>query len=303
MEKLEKLIELATTPLSRRGLARGLGLAGISLGAILAPLRGDDNGKGNDNNNENDKRSDNQSGDTAQQIFTVGLIADDLSTVFYFNGLTQPGVIQSPDMAGAGGSALNVLTGNADRVGYFRAALSEEIHHANLFRELTGRSSPSMDPVQQFFFPSTTFGSFDAFIQVLLALEETAVAITLTAVGEFAEMAADAKAHVRDQMDHKGQPFTSTQLELFAKVAASLVGVESEHRALGRDAAEIIPANNVCFSQTDGIASVFNGPNSGFAALQPFLMPGPGKTAFSLQTALNGSPAIVLECIGNPPTL
>ena len=265
---------------------------------MFTTLYGDDDDKDED---ENRKQADNQSGDTAQQIFTVGLIADDLSTVFYFNGLTQPGVIQSSDLAGPGGSAINVLTGNADRVGYFRAALSEEIHHANLFRELTGRNSPMLDPVQQFFFPNGTFGSFDAFIKVLLALEEAAVAITMTAVQEFAQMAADAKAHVQDQRDFAGHKYTSVQLELFAKVAASLVGVEAEHRALGRDAAEIIPANNVCFEQANGITSVFNGAHSGFAALQPFLSAGPGKTGFSLQHALDGSGAIVLPCVGDPP--
>jgi hypothetical protein len=283
--------------------------AGIGAASVLA--RADDHGHDNDDNgnneNDNDKDDqrhmpDNTSGDTAQQIFNVGLIADDLSTVFYFNGLTQPGVIESADMSGPGGSATNVKTDNADRVGYFRAALAEEIEHANLFRQLTGRTSPSMDPVQMFFFPTNTFNSFDAFIQLLLQLEDAAVGITMTAVQEFAQMAADTKARAASQMDFSGRKYTSTQLELFAKVAASLVGVEAEHRALGRDAAEAIPANNVCFEQNDGILSIFHGKNSALAVLQPFLTPGPGKTGFMLKPALAGAPAIVLPCTGNPPS-
>lgn len=285
-------------------------VAGIGAASALVPLRADDNGNdnGNGNNNDNDdndnqrRAPDNTSGDTAQQIFNVGLIADDLSTVFYFNGLTQPGVIESPDMAGPGGSATNVKTDNADRVGYFRAALEEEIEHANLFRQLTGRTASSMDPVQTFFFPANTFNSFDAFIQLLLQLEEAAVGITMTAVREFAQMAADTKARVATQVDFSGRKYTSTQLELFAEVAASLVGVEAEHRALGRDAAEAIPANNVCFEQNDGILSIFHGPNSALAVLQQFLMPGPGKAAFMLKPALAGAPAIILPCTGNPPS-
>ena len=63
--------------------------------------------------------------DTAQEIFTAALIAEDLATTFYYNGLVGP-VIQDPSLAGPGGSATTVLTTNSDDVGYLRAALSGE---------------------------------------------------------------------------------------------------------------------------------------------------------------------------------
>ena len=45
--------------------------------------------------------------DTAAQIFTAALIAEDLAVTAYFNALTG-GVIQDPNLAGSGGTATNV---------------------------------------------------------------------------------------------------------------------------------------------------------------------------------------------------
>src|SRR3984957_6763280 len=78
----------------------------------------------------------NTSGDTAQQIFTAALIAEDLATTFYYNGLVGA-VIQDPALAGSGGTALNPgSAGDADNVSYVRAALGQEFAHAGLLRTL-----------------------------------------------------------------------------------------------------------------------------------------------------------------------
>jgi hypothetical protein len=38
-------------------------------------------------------------------------------------------------------------------------------------------------------------------------------------------------------------------------------------------------------------------------ALTPFLTPGTGKTAYSLQAALQGAPTVLLACTGGLPAL
>lgn len=54
-----------------------------------------------------------QSKDTVKEIFTAALIAEDLATTFYYNGLIGP-VIQDVNLAGPGGTATSVTTsGNA----------------------------------------------------------------------------------------------------------------------------------------------------------------------------------------------
>ena len=85
--------------------------------------------------------------DTPSQIFTAALIAEDLASTFYYNGLVGA-VLQDPAMAGPGGTVHHAPNGDQDNVNYIRAALSEEITHANLFRTLLGISGSANDPVQ-----------------------------------------------------------------------------------------------------------------------------------------------------------
>ena len=51
-----------------------------------------------------------QAKDTVAQIATAALIAEDLATTFYYNGLVG-GVITDPNLAGPGGTADNVGSG------------------------------------------------------------------------------------------------------------------------------------------------------------------------------------------------
>ena len=237
---------------------------------------------------------DNLSGDTAQEIFTAALIAEDLASTFYYNGLTGP-VITDPNLAGPGGTATNVTSsGDAGNVGYFRAALGEEITHANLLRTLIGKTSSTTDPVQTFYLPSSAFETIGGFTGLLDALENAFIGAYLTATIEFAQMAVDAKGFGHQQRDAFGKPYKTTDLEYFAQVAASIMGVEAEHRVLGRDVSGMIPANNVNYEQQDGFTSVFNGTKSAVVALTPFLAPGPGLTAYSLQDALTNAGKVVL---------
>ena len=96
---------------------------------------------------------DDKNSDTAQEIFTAALIAEGLATTMYYNSLVG-GVIEDPNLAGPDGSLTNPA--NLANVGYLEGALSEEIAHANLLRELTGGTTPAKDPVQTFYFPDGT---------------------------------------------------------------------------------------------------------------------------------------------------
>jgi hypothetical protein len=289
----KQLVEPAEGLLPRRSFVTRAGLIGLSASAAAflpgTPVRA-----------QSDDR-DNLSGDTAQEIFTAALIAEDLATTFYYNGLIGP-VIMDPNLAGPGGSATNVTAaGNFGNVDYFRAALTEEITHANLLRSLIGKTSSTTDPVQTFYLPTGTFDTLTEFLAVLNALESAFIGAYLNATLEFAQMASDAKGFGNPQRDATGKPYTSRELEYFAEVAASIMGVEAEHRVLGRVVGNSNPANNLNYEQTDGLTSVYNGKNSAVAALTPFLGPGNGLTAYSLPIALANAGSVSDVATGGPP--
>lgn len=229
--------------------------------------------------------------DTPAEIFTAALIAEDLATTFYYNGLVGP-VIQDPNLAGPGGTATHVTSaGNLGNVDYLRAALSEEIAHANLFRALLGISGPSADPVQTFYFPSGVFDTLGPFIATLEALENAFIGAYLNAIVEFSRMAAVAG---------NNSTYPSWKLSYYAEVAASILGVESEHRVLGRVIANENPANNRNYELVDGIFSVYNGPHSAVVALTPFLTSSTGP-AYSFADAIANASLVDLTVGGGLP--
>lgn len=239
-----------------------------------------------------------QSKDTVKEIFTAALIAEDLATTFYYNGLVGP-VIQDVNLAGPGGTATNVTAaGNFGNVDYLRAALTEEIAHANLFRSLLGISGASADPVQTFYFPAGSFDTLGAFTGLLDALENAFIGAYLNAIQEFATMSATQRAFGTN--NGTGGTYTTEQLDYFAKVAASILGIESEHRVLGRVISNSNPANNLAYEQTDGVNAVYNGPNSAVAALTPFLTSSTGP-GYSLAFALANQASVSVPVSGAPP--
>lgn len=238
-----------------------------------------------------------QARDTTTEIFTAFLIAEDLATTFYYNGLVGP-VIQDPNLAGPGGSATQPSSsGNAGNVDYLRAALTEEISHADLFRRGLGLSSPSADPYQTFYFPNGTFNTLPAFLGILNALENAFIGAYLTLIQEMSHKAALARAGQLTGTDAK---YSASDHEYFATVAASILGVEAEHRVLGRVIGNENPANNLAYEQLDGIMSIYNGPNSAVVALTPFLTPSTGP-GYSLETALSHQSAVSLPVSGSYP--
>jgi hypothetical protein len=293
--KEKNCVEAEKASLPRRSFVTRAGLLGLSAAAAAflpgTPLRAE----------RDDRERDNLSGDTAQEIFTAALIAEDLASTFYYNGLIGP-VMMDPNLAGPGGSATNVTAaGNFGNVDYFRAALSEEIVHANLLRSLIGKTSSSTDPVQTFYLPTGTFDTLAAFTGLLDALENAFIGAYLIATIEFAQMAADTRSSESRQRDSIGRTYTSRDLEYFAQVAASIMGIEAEHRVLGRVTSNMNPANNFNYEMTDGLTSVYNGNKSAVVALTPFLSPGPGLTPYSLQKALAGAGSVSVAAEGGPP--
>ncbi len=250
------------------------------------------------------KQATQQARDTVKEIFTAALIAEDLATTFYYNVLVGP-VMQDLNLAGTGGTATHVAAdGNFGNVAYIRAALTEEISHANLFRSLLGISSAAADPVQTFYFPAGTFNTLGAFTGLLDALENAFIGAYLNAIQEFAAKSAALRgsndsSHKDDDSDKR---YTGAQLDYFAKVSGSIMGIECEHRVLGRVISNSNPANNLNYEQTDGLNAVYNGPNSAVAALTPFLTPSTGS-GYSLAFALANQAAVSQPVNGGPPAM
>ena len=242
-----------------------------------------------------------QGKDTVAEIFTAALIAEDLASTFYYNGLVGA-VIQDPNLAGPGGSATNVSSaGNPGNVDYVRAALTQELSHAHLFRSLLGMTKGSQDPVQTFYFPKGAFDTLSAFTGLLNALENAFIGAYLNAIQEFSAKSANLKSGDGAWLQSGDSKYSAEQLDYFAKVSASIMGIEAEHRVLGRVISNSNPANNLNYEGTDGLNAVYNGPKSAVAALTPFLTPSTGP-GYSFQTVLIHQTSVALPVSGGPPS-
>ena len=228
--------------------------------------------------------------DTPAEIFTAALIAEDLASTFYYNGLVGA-VLQDPALAGPGGTISHAPNGDLDNVKYLRAALFEEITHANLFRNLLGISGSGNDPVQTFYFPAGTFDTLAPFIGTLEALENAFIGAYLNAIVEFARMSGVAGSD---------SDYTSAELSYFSEVSAAIMGIECEHRVLGRDIESASPADNRNYESVDGIRAVYNGSHSAVTALTPFLTPSTGP-AYSFADAIGNASSVWLRVSGGLP--
>jgi hypothetical protein len=153
-----------------------------------------------------------------------------------------------------------------------------------------------------FYFPAGTFDTLGAFTALLDALENAFIGAYLNAIQELAAKSAQMRNSEHDHNDHEDSDnkYTPEQLDYFAKVAASIMGIECEHRVLGRVLSNTNPANNLNYEQTDGINAVYNGPSSAVAALTPFLSPSNGS-GYSLGVALAGQASVSEPTVGGPP--
>lgn len=265
--------------------------------------------------------------DTAANILTAALIAESLAITTYYAGLSSSGVITDSNLAGSGGTATNVsVNGSVINVAYLQGALLEEVAHAQLLRSLLGLpTNGSGDGAagipQTFYYPANTFNSLENFFPVLLALEEAFVGAYMTAVEEFASMAAGYNGFTAAQANPAmtGQNLTQADLILYAKVCASIMGVESEHRALVRGipsvtlgspnyaGINVIPANNLNYESTDGLTGLIvsasgNSSSTAAAALTPFISSGTNPMAVTTVAAQASFSSVVTASVGSNVT-
>jgi hypothetical protein len=280
-----RIIETGKSPLGRRAFFRNAGGAAAFAAATIAA-------------GTKIAHASTTVADTPQQIFTAALVAEDLATTFYYNMLTGT-VIQDGALAGSGGTAVAPSKfGQPDNVGYIRAAIYQEIQHANLFRSLLGLSSSAADPYQTFYFDPALFSDFTSCQSYLVLFEDYFISAYLAATVEFGLLAAQGKT-----LTFGGQQFTPANLAYYAQVATSILGVESQHRALGRSLnPDITPSNNNNYEPQDNILTVYNGTYSAVAALSPYLAPSSGANSYLLQTALAGAPSVWLQTTGSIPS-
>lgn len=312
--------EMIDSVVNRRSFLSGVGAVGI--GAAAATLIGCGN-----NNMGTTKVGAAATTDTAAQIFTAALIAEDLAITTYYNALIG-GVIQDPNLAGPGGTATNVsASGSQVNVAYLQGALLEEVQHAQLLRTLLGLSNTGSGDVgagvpATFYYPTGTFDTLTNFLPVLLALETAFVGAYMTAVEEFASMAAGYNGYSATQANPamSGSNYSQADLILYAKVAASILGVESEHRALIRAipsvtiasptfaGTNLIPANNVNYesdaSLTGLIVATGGTGTTAAAALTPFLATSSAQSAgFSFSTANSGYNSVITAGVTTSGTI
>jgi hypothetical protein len=237
--------------------------------------------------------------DTATNIFTAALIAESLAITTYYAALSSSGVITDANLAGPGGTSTNVSSsGSQVNVAYLQGVLLEEVAHAQLLRSLLGLPTDGSGDAaagipQTFYYPQGTFDSLSGYLPVQIALETAFIGAYMTAVEEFSSMAAAYNNFSATQANpaSKGSNLTQADLILFAKVSASILGVESEHRALIRGipavtldsptyaGINLIPANNLNYESSAGLTGLItsvsgDSSTTAAAALTPFIASG-----------------------------
>lgn len=208
--------------------------------------------------------------DTVQSIIDTALVAEQLATTFYYTALTTPAIMSDSQLGGSSTDPNNpgmAPNGNPGNVRYFQAALDAEIKHAAALAK-AGASSTAT----QFFFPQTAFTSVmgaGGLLATLDSLETAFIAAYLAGISSFATL-----GHAD-----------------LAEFAAEVLGVECEHRAMGRVVAGVNPANNLTLEK-----ALFTAVSQAGAALTPFLtgqgFPGSATPAIPLPTADKTTPVI-----------
>jgi len=186
---------------------------------------------------------------SVQDIINMLLTVEHLAMTFYYTGLTSPHVMHSRALSGPSADPNNPGLppgGNPSNVHYVQAALDAEVKHADALVAAGART-----PYTHFYFPSRTFARLgastnsDSFLGVMETIEALCEGLYIAAVGEL----------VRWKRSD------------LASVAAQIMGVESEHRTLGRVISGARPPNDHILVQQP-FACVQNAD----AALNPFVL-------------------------------
>jgi len=165
--------------------------------------------------------------DSVRAIIDTALAAERVAMVFYYTLLTTPTVMHDHRLGGRAANLGEVgkrRFGTPSHVRYLQAALDAEAKHAVMLVQ-AGASSP----VAHAYFPRATFERLgtssdrQSALGVLDTLEAAFVDAYAVAVGQLVRLGR------RD----------------LAALTARIMGVEAEHRALGRGIAGIAPANDL----------------------------------------------------------
>lgn len=144
-------------------------------------------------------------GESTQEIINYALTAEQLATTFYWHGRY---------------SDLGAVT-NSDNLPYLKAAIIEENYHAQLLAKSGAKSLAGSSP--KFWFPQNTFKDPNVFLAVLDALETAFIEAYLAAIYQFS---------LNGRAD-------------LAELAGQILGVEAEHRVLGRVISQHSIPNNL----------------------------------------------------------
>jgi hypothetical protein len=165
--------------------------------------------------------------DTVQSILNTALTAERIAATLYYAALTAPAVLRNSALAGRSADPTNPGLppgGSPQHVRFLQAALDAELKHAALLSAAGAQS-----PYTRFYFPPTTFqsmgtsvdaGSFLGVVEIL----ETAMSGLYVAAAEH---------------------FLQLGRHDLAALATQLMGVEAEHRTLGRVVAGVRPPNDL----------------------------------------------------------
>ncbi len=165
--------------------------------------------------------------DTVEEVVDTLLVAEQLMMTFYYTALTSPPVMHDHRLGGPSADPNNpgLPPGGMPRnVRFLQAALDAEVKHA-----AAARSAAATGGRPGFYFPTATFARLGSsaeegsFLGVLDTLETMCVGIYIAAARQFLRV---------------GRPD-------LARVAIQIMGVEAEHRMLGRAIGAARPANNL----------------------------------------------------------
>ncbi len=200
-----------------------------------------------------------------QQILNTALTAEQLAMAFYYKGLTTPAIMHDHRLGGPSADPNNpgqAPGGDPANVKDMQSILDSEVKHAQALL-----SAGATSPYKTFYFPKDTFRGLGAsnesgtFLQVMDALETSFVGAYLAAVGAFVTLG-------RSDL---------------AGVIVQIMGVESEHRMLGRLISGFKTANNLTLQKNP-----FSSINDVNKVLHPFVtgqgLPGGAGTQASLPT-------------------
>jgi len=210
-------------------------------------------------------------GESVREIINTALTAERLATTFYYAGLTTHALVANKKVAGSSANPNAVASdGDPENVAYLQAALDQERQHASLFRHLGATS-----PYRYFYFPAATFERLGytnhkgTYLWVLDHLETAFIGTYLAAMKRFAAL-----GHAD-----------------LAVLAARIMGVECQHRALYRVISEDDPADNVTLEVAE-----FSCASDAATILKPFLtgkgFPGGATHAVPLPTPAQTARAI-----------